>query len=142
MNENHNPHLDGIVIYPSSILNSAQISIPISHSDVFDVFLFHTLTFPMFFDIFQCFPYSNVFLFHTPTFPMFPAVFQHLSALWCFPYFNVSKILLFHSIPSPYSDVFRCFPYFYRCRTFSVTSWTHFLKHHNLGSIMDSLWMQ
>ena len=125
------------VIYLYSILNSA----PNFHS-------YFTL------QCFQCLPipYSNVFLFHTPTFPTFPTVFWRLSALWCFPYSNISKILLFHSIPSPCSDVFRCFPYFYRCGTFSellwtryhhgtflVTSQTHFLKHHNLKSIMDSL---
>ena len=109
----------------------------------------------MFSVVFRCFPYSNVFLFRTPTFPMFPTVFRRLSALQCFPYFDISKILLFHSIPSPCSNIFRHFPYFYRCRTFSeplwthyhhgiflVTSWTLFRKHHNLGSIMDSLWMQ
>ena len=122
-------------------------------------FLFHTLMFLMSsYSIlwrFRCFPYSDVFLFHTPMFPMFPTVFWRLSALWCFPYSDISEILLFHSIPSPCSDVFWCFPHFYRCRTFLellwahyhhgtflVTSWTIFPKHHNLGSIMDSLWMQ
>ena len=126
------------VIYPYSILNSA----PNFHS-------YFTLW------CFRCFPYSNAFLFHTPMFLTFPTVFRCLSALQCFPYSDVSEILLFHSIPSPCSDVFRCFPHFYRCGTFSELLWAHyhhgtfsvtsrtiFPKHHNLGSIMDSLWMQ
>ena len=148
------------VIYPYSILNSAlnfhsyftlQFQcLPIPYSDVSDISdIFqcfrHFPTFPTFSDVsdvFWCFPYSNVFLFCTPMFPTFPAVFWCLSALWCFPYSDVSEILLFHSIPSPCSDVFWCFPHFYRCGTFSVTSWTIFPKHHNLRSIMDSLRMQ
>ena len=105
------------------------------------------------------------FLFHTLMFPMFPM--SSYSILQCFQHFPQSSDVFLHSdaFPTPMflksscsipcSNVFRCFPYFYRCRTFlellwthyhhgtfSVTSWTHFPKHHNLRSIMDSLWMQ
>ena len=140
------------VIYPYSILNSTLNfhsyftlrcfrCLPIPYSDVSDIS-----------DIFQRFPYSDVFLFRTP---IFPAVFWRLSTLQCFPYSDISKILLFHSIPSPCSNVFWGFPHFYRSGTFSELLWAHyhhgtfsvtsqtlFPKHHNLGSIMDSLWMQ
>ena len=118
------PGMEACVIYPYSILNYA----PNFHS-YFTLWCFRCLPIP----------YSDVFLFHTLMFLTFPTVFRHLSALRCFPYSDVSKILLFHSIPSPCSDIFRCFPHFYRCGTFLVTSQTLFLKHHNLGSIMDSL---
>ena len=146
------PWCGQIVIYPYSILNST----PNFHS-YFTLRCFQCLQIPYsdISDVFWCFPYSDVFLFCTPMFLMFPAVFQRLSALWCFPYSDVSEILLFHSIPSPCSDIFQCFPHFYRCGTFSELLWAHyhhgtfsvtsqtiFPKHHNLGSIMDSLWMQ
>ena len=128
-------------------------------------FLFHT---PMFlmssYSILWCFQHFQHFL----TF----------SILWCFPipHSDISDLshslltsfrtpmfsLLWHfwNPPVPFhaptfSDVFRCFPYFYRCGTFSELLWAHyhhgtlsvtsrtlFPKHHNLRSIMDSLWMQ
>ena len=120
------------VIYPYSILNSA-------------------LNFHFYFTLwcFWCFwclpiPYSDIFLFWTPTFPTFPTVFWHLSAFQCSPYSDISKILLFHSM-------LRCYPMFslflYMRNLFgatmgSLSSWNLFPKHHNLRSIMDSLWMQ
>ena len=130
----------------------------------------HTYYIPVFyFKLHPKFP----FLFHTPMFLM-----SSYSILRCFPilHSNVSHSLLtffhtpmfsllqhFRNPPVPFhaptfshiSHIFRCFPHFYRCRTFlellwahyhhgtfSVTSRTLFPKHHNLRRIMDSLWMQ
>ena len=116
------------------------------------------------------------FLFHTLMFPMFPT--SSYSILRCFPILHSNVSNISHSLPTSFctlmfsllrcfqtppvpfhaltfSNVFWCFPYFYRCGTFSellwthyhhgtfsVASWTHFPKHHNLRSIMDSIWMQ
>ena len=117
----------------------------------------HTCYIPIFyFKLHPKFP----FLFHTPMFLM-----SSYSILQCFPIphsdvsqssdiFSHSNVLptptfLKSSCSIPCSNIFPHFPhflmfslffyYFYRCGTFSVTSWTLFLKHHNLRSIIDSL---
>ena len=111
------------VIYPYTILNS-------------------TLNFHSYFTLrcFQCLPipYSDISnVFHTLTFSY--------SALWCFWCFPQSSDIFLHSdvLPTPIfpksscsipcSDVFRCFPYFYRCGTFSELLWAHY--HHGTFSV-------
>ena len=91
-----------VVIYPYFILNSA----PNFHS-------YFTLR------CFRCFRLTFSDIFHTLTFSY--------SALRCFPQssdiFPHSNVLPTPMFPKsscsiPCSNVFRCFPYFYRCGTF------------------------
>ena len=148
-------HLDEPALHPS------ECYIPIFYFKLHPKFpfLFHTPMFPMSsYSIlwrFRHFPYSDVFLFRTPMFPMFPTVLPHSDAFPTPTFLKSSCSIPFQVHAPMFSDVFRCFPQFYRCGTlsellwahyhhgtFSVTSRTIFPKHHNLGSIMDSLWMQ